>query len=155
MSDTSISFEENGVYILLTDVGEPIQFHWGLYLALSEEHGRVFHFVNNINTNHEWKFDSHLTTGIPNLKFLLVALKIAVMDRDLHEPLLTRLEAVSATPPISCRIWLMRSLEGLDNEGYIKLSATSKDVVGEGEMFAIENKLSKNQTTKQSSLSSA
>jgi hypothetical protein len=50
-----IEFDVNGLYVLVSETGEVKYFHWGFYLALSKAHGRVYHMVNNIDTNHQWQ----------------------------------------------------------------------------------------------------
>ncbi|KAL5336017.1 hypothetical protein BJX70DRAFT_401076 [Aspergillus crustosus] len=121
MPPNPVTFETDGLYILLSDLGDERQFHWGFYLAKSPDHGQVMHFVNNTDTNHEWKFISRESVGVPKSLTLLVASKIAVMETALHEPLDEKLAQVSTTEPITCRVWLKRALELLDDEGFIKL----------------------------------
>lgn len=49
-------FETNGLYILVSEMGDVEAFHWGFYLALSPTNGTIIHLVNNTDTNWEWKF---------------------------------------------------------------------------------------------------
>ncbi|KAL4783790.1 hypothetical protein BJX76DRAFT_357692 [Aspergillus varians] len=155
MPSDPIQFDVNGLYILLSDLGAERQFHWGIYLALSAEHGRVYHLINNIATDGNWEYDTHLSYGVPKSKTLLVAEKIAVMDPVLHEPLGDRLATVSATPPVTCRIWLKRALHDLDDEGFIKLTGTVDAIEMDLETSATENKYRGIRTVEQSRLSIA
>ncbi|CEL08672.1 hypothetical protein ASPCAL11817 [Aspergillus calidoustus] len=123
MPSDKLYFDPNGLYILLTDMGAPDQFHWGFYLAESEDHGRVYHLINNKDTNYGWEYDSHWTDGVPKSKALLLAHKIAVMDPGLHKPMGALLEAVSADLPVTCRVWLKRALHDLDDAGFIALTS--------------------------------
>ncbi|KAL3496132.1 hypothetical protein BJX62DRAFT_232639 [Aspergillus germanicus] len=104
-----IDFDVNGLYVLVSEIGEVHQFHWGFYLALSKQHGRVYHMVNNVDTNHMWQYKSKISYGVPESLILLLALKIGVMDPGLHAALEARLETVSADPPVTCPIWLLRA----------------------------------------------
>lgn len=72
---------------------------------------------------------------------LLAALKIAVMDPILHDPLATRLPQVSQTPPVTCRVWLKRALEELDEEGYIELLGSVDRIEEQAADLAFKNKL--------------
>ncbi|RDW84101.1 uncharacterized protein DSM5745_04427 [Aspergillus mulundensis] len=150
-----IDFDINGLYILLSDIGAEWQFHWGFYLATKPGEGRVYHLVNNIETNHKWEYRTRLSRGVPHSISLLVALKIAVMDPALHGALGDRLKAVSQTPPVTCRIWLKRALQDLDDEGYIKLKGGVDDIELEGESAAVENKHAKIRQVIASRLSAA
>lgn len=138
--DDEISFDTNGLYILFSDIGAMSQFHWGLYLALSPNHGIVFHVVNNITTGGRWQYQTKTSTGVPSSRTLLLAMKIAVMDPSLHSSLVARLAAVPVTQSITCRIWLKQALFDLDNEGYIKLTKEVDDIEMEGILFAEQNK---------------
>ncbi|KAL2833846.1 hypothetical protein BDW59DRAFT_64592 [Aspergillus cavernicola] len=153
MPDDPISFDINGLYILLSDLGSERQFHWAFYLAKDLNSGPMYHVVNNADTQHQWQYISRMMTGTPKDKTLLVALKIAMMDPVLHDALGARLDAVSITPaPVTCRIWLKRALEALDDEGYIQLIATVDDVELEAEMMAVENRARRLRTVATSKL---
>lgn len=147
MPDNNISFDTNGLYILVSDIGEVSQYHWGLYLALSSGHGIIFHTVNNRDTSYQWQYQTKASTSVPSSKSLLVALKIAVMDPALHSPLAARLAAVPVIPPVTCRLWLKRALFDLDNEGYIKLTKEVDDIEIEGIIFAEQSKKEDRRTT--------
>ncbi|KAL3479801.1 hypothetical protein BJX99DRAFT_61627 [Aspergillus californicus] len=140
MPHNPISFEPNGLYILLSDLGSEWQFHWAFYLAMTAHSGRILHLINNIDTDHVWKYVSRFMVGVPKTSTLLVALKIAVMDPVLHEPLDSRLAAVSQAPPVTCRTWLRRALEILDDEGFIKLTGCVEDLELEVESKAVGNR---------------
>ncbi|RAL11823.1 uncharacterized protein BO97DRAFT_86861 [Aspergillus homomorphus CBS 101889] len=80
------------------------------------------------------------TTGVPKSITLIVGLKIAVMVPVLHQALSDRLEIVSQEPPVTCRIWLKRSLQDLDDEGYIKLTHSVDGVAQEADDAAVDNR---------------
>lgn len=88
-------------------------------------------------------------------KTLLVALKIAVMDPCLHEPLAERLAAVPVTQSVTCRLWLRQALFDLDNEGYIKLTRTVDEVLTEGSSIADLNQRRRRRRVKPSEGSDA
>ncbi|KAL3456711.1 hypothetical protein BJX64DRAFT_270156 [Aspergillus heterothallicus] len=155
MPSDKLHFDANGLYIILSDIGALDQFHWGYYLAVSENHGRLYHLINNKDTGYKWKYDSHPTHNVPKSKALLVAHKIAVMDPALHAPLGEMLEAVSDAPPVTCRIWLLRALQELDDAGFIKLTAEPGDIERDAEGQAAENRLSDRRTIEYSNWSAA
>jgi hypothetical protein len=111
--------------------------------------------VNNIDTNYQWQYRSKTSYGVPESLSLLVTLQIGVMDPGLHAPLETRLEAVSASPPVTCRIWLLRALADISGEGYIKLHGTPRDIEAEGQEAAIQNRIMGLRQARNSNLSSA
>lgn len=150
-----ISFDTNGLYILLSDIGYERQFHWGFYLATGPEQGHVYHLVNNVDTGYEWKYKHGFTTNVPFSITLLAAVKIGVMDALLHNPLGERLKAVSQAQPITCRTWLMRALYDLDDEGYIKLIGKLDEIEIDAELKAVENKARKITTVEKSMFSAA
>lgn len=113
---TSIVLEKNGLYILVSDMGEKIYFHWGLYLAKQPGKGDVFHMINNKETGFKWQYQHKISEKVEKSFTLTVALKVAVMDPSLHQAIKERLRAVSTASPITCRLWLKRALTDLDNE---------------------------------------
>lgn len=139
MPHTPISFDINGLYILVSDLGSDIQFHWALYLVQSRGRGIMFYVINSIETGSQWQYQTKASTGTPNSLNLLVAVKIAVMDPALHSALADRLAAVSDTPPITCRLWLKRALLELDEEGYIQLTGRVDNIEQEALIEAAEN----------------
>lgn len=140
MPDNRISFDTDALYILLTDIGEVSQYHWAFYLAITPEHGIIYHTVNNRETGYRWQYQTKICTGVPSSTTLLVALRIAVMNPVLHGVLAERLAAVPVTPPVTCRLWLKRALFDLDDEGYIMLTREVGDIEMEGILHAEENK---------------
>ncbi|KAK1144126.1 hypothetical protein N8T08_005788 [Aspergillus melleus] len=155
MSNSPITFDTNGLYILVSNIGAVRQFHWGLYLATTPNDGRVSHMVNNIETGYKWRYRTRISNNVPISKSLIVAVKIAVMDPALHGALAGRLKVVSEDPPISCLIWLRRALKDLDDEGFIKLFAKVEDIVMDAEIMAEKNLLRQQRTVEKSSHSAA
>lgn len=111
----------------LSNMGEKMHFHWGLFLATDSRNGTVFHLVNHRDTNFEWKFATKPNRNMSSSVTLLLASKIAVMDPVLHQPLEDTLASVPIVSslrygPISCRSWVKEALETLDDSGFIKLT---------------------------------
>lgn len=151
MQRDPVSFDPNGLYILVSDIGAEAQFHWGLYLATSAKAGQIFHMVNNKDTGYKWQYQAKPSQNVPSSLTLLVGRKIAVMDPSLHGPLAERLAAVSTTPPVTCRLWLKRALSDLDDEGYIKLNKSVDWIEEEAFIDALENKPRGRRTVQNSS----
>ncbi|KAE8417866.1 hypothetical protein BDV36DRAFT_255611 [Aspergillus pseudocaelatus] len=139
MPNIPISFDRNGLYILVSDIGSDIQFHWAFYLVQSRGQGIMFHVINSLETSNQWQYQTKPIIGTPYSLNLLVAVKIAVMDPALHRALADRLAAVPDTPPITCRLWLKRALLELDEEGYIQLTGKVDDIEQEALIEAAEN----------------
>ncbi|KAG2412883.1 hypothetical protein HFD88_010440 [Aspergillus terreus] len=140
MQRDPVSFDTNGLYILVSDIGAEAQFHWCFYLATSAKEGQIFHLINNEDTGHTWQYQTKPSEDVPLSITLLVGRKIAVMHPNLHGPLAERLAAVSTTPPVTCRLWLKRALSDLDDEGYIQLKESVDWIEEEAFIDALENK---------------
>ncbi|KAK2765105.1 hypothetical protein FQN54_008804 [Arachnomyces sp. PD_36] len=160
MPHEELIFDPNGLYILLTDIGAELQFHWGFYLATAPKEGWIFHLINNEDTNHEWKYQTKPSVNVPSSLNLLVAVKIAVLEPGLHAPFGDRLAQIPIAPsplygPITCRTWLKEALFHLDNEGYIKLIKSVDAVEDEALMEAANNQPRRRRTAIRSTGSAA
>ena len=160
MPSDPISFETNGLYLLLSDIGAERQFHWGFYLAKGPTDGVIFHLISGPQTGNTWQYQTKPSTNVPNSVNLLVAVKIAVMDPGLHDALAKRLTEIPVQPssrygPITCRVWVKEALEELDEEGYIKLRGKVNDIEQEAIDEAVGNKLRRKRTAIKSKLSAA
>lgn len=162
MPSDPITFETNGFYLLLSDIGAARQFHWGLYLAKGPSNGTTFHLIKGPHTGNKWQYQSKTTTNVPNSVNLLVAIKIAVMDPSLHEALANRLAEVPVTAssrygPITCRVWVKEALHELDDEGYIAINPGSNvdEIEHDAADKAADNKEEKRRTVVKSALSKA
>ncbi|CRG82726.1 hypothetical protein PISL3812_00071 [Talaromyces islandicus] len=152
----SVKFEPGSLYILLSDVGDNLQFHWGLYLAITASIGHIFHFVCGPRTGFQWAFQAKKIreNAIPYSVTLLAGVKIADMDECLQGPLASRLatihnsEYLRSLPParISCVEWIREALVTLDQERYIKLIGDIGELETEAWMLAAQNKTCKRRT---------
>ncbi|KAK2762048.1 hypothetical protein FQN54_001054 [Arachnomyces sp. PD_36] len=142
---TSLNFDPNGLYIVLSDIGAIDRFHWGLYLATSEDIGVIFHLTNPPNSS-EWIYETRTTSNMRQSVNLLVATKIAVIDPVLGGIMPDRLAQIPIQysarfrEDITCRVWLKEALFALDEEGFIKLTASVDDVENESKVAALTNK---------------
>ncbi|KAJ9293156.1 hypothetical protein DTO271G3_8100 [Paecilomyces variotii] len=160
MNSGDIILDKNGLYILLSDIGAELQFHWGLYLAKEPTHGVIFHVICGPHTGNKWKYQMKLSSNVPSSFNLLLAIKIAVIDPVLHDSLAERLAQVpvqdsSRYGRITCRVWLKEALEELDNEGYIALKATVNKIEEDAIIEAEENRARGLRTVIKSPLSKA
>ncbi|KAF7122518.1 hypothetical protein CNMCM5793_000543 [Aspergillus hiratsukae] len=143
---SQITFDVNGLYILLSDRGDKsYTFHWGFYLHQAEKSGYLYHLVNESDST-SWRFEARPSKNIMHSQRLLVALKIGVLDPALHQALLDRLGQIPIAHStrfhenITCRVWLKEALFALDDEGYIKLTQGVNDIEEEAKNFAMRNK---------------
>lgn len=146
MSSTPLVFEPNALYILLLDRGDTYLFHWQLYLTTSALEGTTFHITNGA-TPTAWQYESSPTKEIPQLRRLLLALKISALEPVLHRALAERLALVPLTlfstrfrEHLSCRVWVKEALFALDDEGYVNLGKSVRDIEEEGKHLAMLNK---------------
>lgn len=143
---TSLNFDVNGLYILLSDRGDnSYTFHWGLYLHQTPDSGYIYHLVNDSGAT-GWYFEPQPRRSVKFSRGVLVALKIGVLGPIMHQPLLDRLREVPIAystrfrENITCRVWLKEAIFALDEEGFIKLIRPVNDIESEANRAAIVNK---------------
>jgi hypothetical protein len=141
-----LTFETNGLYILLSDRGEKsYTFHWRLYLHQSPTSGTIYHLLNDADPT-IWRFEHLPEQTVLNDHALLGALKIGVLDPILQAHFLERLhqipivDSVRFRERITCRVWLKEALFALDDEGYIMLTRSVNDIEAEARNLALRNK---------------
>ncbi|KAI9835338.1 MAG: hypothetical protein M1819_002482, partial [Sarea resinae] len=133
MASNALTFEAGGLYILVSNIGAESYFHWGLYHALTPSDGLISHLINTPLTNHRWAYQSKHSSRVSHSLNLLVAVQVGVLEPVLWSALCDRLARISVSSSarhghMTCRVWVKRALEELDDEGYIVL-ARSVDVV--------------------------
>ncbi|KGO42696.1 hypothetical protein PEX1_057320 [Penicillium expansum] len=141
-----LTFEINGLYILLSDRGDKsYTFHWRLYLHQSAKSGSIYHLLNDIDPT-IWRFEHLPDQTVIYNQALLGALKIGVLDPTLHAHFLERLhqipivDSVRFRERITCRVWLKEALFALDDEGYIMLTRSVDEIEAEARNLALQNK---------------
>lgn len=139
-------FEPNALYILLLDRGDTYLFHWELYLATSTREGTAFHITNDAGPA-AWEYERVVSAEIPQLRRLLLALKIGSLAPVLHHALSERLAVVPLNPysvrfreRLSCRVWVKEALFALDDEGYVNLGWAVDEVEEEAKYLAMLHK---------------
>lgn len=147
---TPLLFEPNALYILLLDRGDTYLFHWELYLATTALEGVAFHITNDAGPT-AWQYERVVTNEMPQLRRLILALKIGSLAPVLHNALSERLAAVPLSlysvrfrEQLSCRVWVKEALFSLDDEGYVSLGRAVNDIEEEAKYLAMLNK-SKNE----------
>ncbi|CAL5867688.1 uncharacterized protein PFLUO_LOCUS1907 [Penicillium psychrofluorescens] len=139
-------FEPNALYLLLLDRGDTYLFHWQLYLSTSPHDGITYH-VNNEASPTAWEFESCQTISLPTCSRLLLALQVGVLEPMLHAAMGERLKQVPLTlystryrEQLTSRVWVKEALFALDDEGYITLQKSVKDIEEEAKYLAMLNK---------------
>ncbi|KFZ09809.1 hypothetical protein V501_05475 [Pseudogymnoascus sp. VKM F-4519 (FW-2642)] len=153
------TFDLHGLYILLSEQNTPDTWHWGLYLHCGPN-GWVYHITRVADG---WFFDKHLSTNIIYSLSMVAALKIAVIEHpETIEALgdrLTQVPLMETTRfrPLTCRTWLLRAVNDLDNEGFIslKVGTTVENLETEAEGKAVRAARNRIRTVDNSSLSLA
>lgn len=160
MSAEPLTLNENGLYILLFDLGGGYRFNWQLYLATSTESGTIFHLINPGHSDASWQFEAKPSNDERRSPSLVLATQIALLDPILHQALQSRLSSISMTysvrfrENISRRVWVKEALYTLDNEGYITLTNTVDCIEKEVTTTAMINKYYQRRTVMRSSWSS-
>ncbi|OQD60804.1 hypothetical protein PENPOL_c020G08343 [Penicillium polonicum] len=141
-----LSFEINGLYILLSNRGDKsYTFHWRLYLHQNTTSGSIYHLLNDLDST-IWRLEHLSNQTVVFNPLLLGALKIGVLGPTLHAPFLERLrqipivDSVRFREKITCRVWLKEALFLLDDEGYIMLTCSVDDIEVEARNLALRNK---------------
>ncbi|KAF7874041.1 hypothetical protein EAF04_002713 [Stromatinia cepivora] len=124
------------MYITLSDIGDKAEFHWALYLAKNpaaqENRGNLYHATNRFGLDRsKFKFQVRENYNINTSITFLGAVEIGVIDPVLWDSLGNVLSPPDEHPdgqmPIdestSCRTWVMRALQLLDDLGYIRLKS--------------------------------
>ncbi|KAJ5698656.1 hypothetical protein N7462_000661 [Penicillium macrosclerotiorum] len=77
--------------------------------------------TNNVSTNGQWKYIAKQSVDVPYSKHLLVATKIGVISTSPQwaEAVKTCMDNVNQDPPVTCRIWVKRALQDLQQQGFI------------------------------------
>lgn len=126
--------EPSGLYIVLWSRGETSSFHWGLYLAKTEELGVIYHQINEQAYFESWRLSIE-ERAIWNSQRLLAALKVGVYslgtDPDAVQYLTDTVRGVKRGLNGTCRTWVMDALFEIADSGLIDMQpdATNKEAV--------------------------
>ena len=141
----ALIFEPNSLYILLMDLSNTFHFEWRLFLASTTTTGQVF-YINNDAGSVAWEYKSEMANMSTNAR-LVAALEIGVVGSILNSALGARLGLVPLTvysvryqESLCCRVWVQEALFALDDEGYLNIGKTVKEVQQEGSQLATLNK---------------
>jgi hypothetical protein len=129
-----MTLEDNGLYILLSELDVEYKWHWGLYLSNYPHNGYVYHITND-NPAGKWIYETKTSTRVEYSDNIILALKIAAVHPDLRQALGERIRQISAQNnsygELTCRTWLLQVLHELDAEGYISLTGSVREVEAE------------------------
>lgn len=140
MATEALQFDENGLHILLSDIGCDRAFHWSFYLATAGSSGYVIHMTFNEEKN-TWVFEEIYSTNVATSDSLLAAVKIAAIEPDSQHHLISRLRSAKRNlQALTCRTWLLNALGELDDEGYISLIESVRYIEAECIGAAVNNK---------------
>lgn len=119
--------EAAGIYLVLSSIGMPGRFHWGLYLKLSRNLGFVAHAQHPdwSLSSLDWEMEYTQKATLESSVNLILALKVGTLqtskyssyERNLREPALMN---ESESSDFSCRIWVKRALKQLHEEGFVE-----------------------------------
>jgi hypothetical protein len=119
--------ESAGIYVILSSIGSPGRFHWGIYLKLSQAMGFVAHARHPTESlsSLEWELEYSQNFTLESSVSLILALKVGTLqtsryrayENALRDPTLME---DSDGEDFTCRIWVKRALRKLDEDGFIK-----------------------------------
>ncbi|KAJ5083791.1 hypothetical protein N7456_013218 [Penicillium angulare] len=142
---TPLIFETNSLYVVLLERGDTYLFHWELYLATSPAEGVIFHVTDDTGPS-LWEYGRVPTNEMPNLRRLLLALKIGSVEPMLHNALSERLALIPLSrfstrfsEQLNCRVWVKEALFVMD-DGYVNLDKGPKEIEEEARYHAMVNK---------------
>ncbi|KAJ5084367.1 hypothetical protein NUU61_008946 [Penicillium alfredii] len=146
-ASTPLLLEPNALYLILLDRGDTYTFHWKLYLttnsSTSPTAGQIFHITNEAGLT-AWEYETSPTTELPTSRRLLLALQVGVLDPVLHRALGERLALVPLAlystrfwEHLSCRVWVKEALFALDDEGYVSLGKSVREIEEEAKFLGI------------------
>ncbi|THV48393.1 hypothetical protein BGAL_0251g00030 [Botrytis galanthina] len=127
-----LPLEPESLYITLSDIGDKTEFHWALYLAKNpkaEKDTGILYHATNRTVLKEFRFQVRHDYN-PNVSVtFLTAVRIAVIHPDLWDSLGNLLSppdvhsdgSLPIDESTTCRTWVFRALQILDDFGYIKL----------------------------------
>lgn len=141
----ALLFEPNSLYVLLLDLDSACLFEWQLYLASTTTTGQTFHITNDSGPV-AWEYKSEVA-NMSTCGRVVVALQVGAIGPLLHAALAARLRLVPLTiysvryrESLCCRVWVQEAFYALDDEGYLNIAKTAKEVEQEGRQLAILNK---------------
>ena len=161
MTTEPLNFDQNGLYMLFSDLGDGYRFHWQLYLATSPDFGTIFHLNNPEGNGTTWIFEVKPNSHERDIPNLVLATKIANMEPILYEALKCRLEQLPIEyssrfrENITCRVWVKEALFALDDEGYIQLLNGAERLEKEVTTTAMMNRFHRRRTVTKSSWGSS
>jgi hypothetical protein len=127
--DTPLAYADGSMYVILANIGRNAQreWHWGIYLCLSDPWGQVY---NVTDSNNKWHYDEYMTETIASLRTIMTALEIA---RGLTESQIEAIHNILREVPVmenggyvprwgvnfTCRVWVKDTLDALRSAGWI------------------------------------
>lgn len=141
----ALLFEPNSLYVLLLDLGSAFLFEWQLFLASTTTTGRLFHITNDSGPV-AWEYKTEMV-NMSTCERVVIALQVGIIGPVMHAALAARLRLVPLTiysvrcrESLCCRVWVQEALFALDDEGYLNITKTAKEIEQEGRQLAILNK---------------
>lgn len=117
---------QNALFIVLWIRSDPPRqndFHWGYYFHTGPQGGVKYH-MKNIGGG--WIADHGPTGGVFKSNFLCVLIQVATLPQTarntLDELMRSRDADVNMIPGVTCRVWLMKILQKLIQNGIVRCS---------------------------------
>jgi len=123
--------ENYGIYVALrVRDGQPVSFHWSLYIVYDTERGESFEAVDKVE-NGPWYILSEVTSILKYASRVTAMIKVGQTSAEALPRLRRILEDRSSVhqrnaAKFSCRIWVLNALEFLDRESFISCKHVEK-----------------------------
>ncbi|WEW59814.1 hypothetical protein PRK78_005294 [Emydomyces testavorans] len=140
---SGLNLETNCLYIVLSERGDFLTFHWALYLATAPRSGIIYHLINPGGV---WTYEKKISQTLVDSRSLSLVLKIANMDPKcwgLMEQCLAAIPIQYSTrfrEDITCRVWLKEAIYDLDQSGLIHILTSVLDIEQEATSNALTAK---------------
>ncbi|KAK2755521.1 hypothetical protein FQN54_006461 [Arachnomyces sp. PD_36] len=133
-NDPPLPYKDYGLYILMSNISRPAQWHWGIYICVSKPYGQVYHATN---TSGLWEFQESLTDGVANSRQIIAAVELGMLS---GEDKIDLAHKALMEVPVSrggdycekwgehftCRIWVKEALEKLKAVGVVNFSSVDQ-----------------------------
>ncbi|KFX97170.1 hypothetical protein O988_04999 [Pseudogymnoascus sp. VKM F-3808] len=135
-----LPLEDNGLYVVLYRQDVDNKWHWSFYLQRYSRQGWIMHATRPTGF---WFYQKRTSTTVAFSDSVVSILKIAIIPADYHDALANRiaevpLEDTQRYGAFTCRTWLLRAIDELNDEGHIslKLGTTSQHIEQEASLKA-------------------
>lgn len=130
-NDRHLEFKNGEMYVILSSINLPTQWHWGIFICIAYPWGQVYHATNREGY---WIFEENMTEGLVQTRSIRAAVKLASLP---GEDTISAIHNTLKTVPVqrngefvqkwgenfTCRVWVKEALETLKHKQLISFSS--------------------------------